>query len=126
MSFTKTPPILPMEVGLERELMMFLLLEVKQIKGLTTALDQEAGINGKWLKPFEPYNISSQRLLQVIIHMAYYAGRGRLEKISERLLNKLYDDIIPIYEAKMERKRRQRPPCPQYMSLLHREIPQKS
>ena len=35
MSFYKTPPILPMEAGPERELMACLLERVKHIKGLT-------------------------------------------------------------------------------------------
>ena len=56
MSFIKNPPILPMDAGPERELMAFLLEKVKQTKGLTTALVQQAGVNAKWLKPDEPHD----------------------------------------------------------------------
>ena len=54
MSYLKTPPILPMEAGPERELMACFLERVKRIKGLTTVLVQTAGVNAKWLKPEEP------------------------------------------------------------------------
>lgn len=110
MSLTKTPPIPPMEEGPERELMAFLFLQVKRIKGLTTALDQQAGVNGKWLKPDEPRNIPSRRLLRVIIHTAHYRGREQFKKDVNRAIDFLFDTVIPHYLRRQVDKHRQRPP----------------
>lgn len=99
-----------MEAGPERELMTFLFLQVKQIKGLTTALDQKAGINGKWLKPNEPYNIPSRRLLRMIIHMAHELGREQFKQKTNHFIEHLFDDILPLYARSLASKQRQRPP----------------
>ena len=86
-----------MEDGPERELMTFLFLRVKRIKGLTTALDQQAGVNGKWLKPDEPRNIPSRRLLRVIIYPAHFRGREQFKKDVNIVIDFLFDTVIPHY-----------------------------
>ena len=58
-----------MEEGMERDLMLFILEEVKDQRGLTTCLDYSAGINGKWLKPDEVYNFRSNILLKILLYM---------------------------------------------------------
>ena len=110
MSLTKTPPILPMEEGPERELMAFLFLQVKQIKGLTTALDQQAGVNGRWLKPDEPRNIPSRRLLRVIIHTAHFRGREQFKKDANQAIDFMFNTVIPHYLRSQADKHHQRPP----------------
>ena len=110
MSLTKTPPIPPMEEGPERELMAFLFLRVKRIKGLTTDLDQQAGINGRWLKPDEPRNIPSRRLLRLIIHTAHFRGREQFKKDANQAIDFLFDVVIPHYIRILASKHRQRPP----------------
>lgn len=84
-----------MEEGPEQKLMAFYLKQVKQTKGLTTVLDNKAGINGKWLKPDEPYNIFSIRLIRTIIHKANFQTRDEFERDVLSLTDFIYDYILP-------------------------------
>ena len=110
MKLFKTPPIPIMEAGPERELMTFLLLEVKQIKGLTTALVQIAGVKSKWLKPAEPRNIPAKRLMRITIHSMHTLGREECKLKANMMIDYMFDHIIPIYVHHLASKRKQRPP----------------
>lgn len=67
-----SPRILLMKDGLECELLKLIITQVKHVKGLTSILSKEAGINGKWIKPEEPYNFSVKRFLRMIIFKVKY------------------------------------------------------
>lgn len=89
MSFHKQR-ILPMKESPERELMTFFLEQVKRTKGLTTVLDRKAGINGKWLKPDEAYNINSSRLLRAFIYKAINQTHDDFEKDVTQFIDFIY------------------------------------
>ena len=110
MSFFKTPPILPMEAGPERELMARILFGVKHIKGLTTALVQKAGVKSQWLKPDESRNITSKRLLRIVLHTMLYLGREESKRRAIALIDYVFDYILPSYVDHLAGKRKQRPP----------------
>jgi hypothetical protein len=110
MSYLKTPPILPMEGGPERELMACFFRKLKHIKGLTTALDQIAGVNGKWLKPDEPHNIPSKRLLRIVLHTMHFLGREECKRRTILAIDYVFDHILPVYVDHLASKRKQRPP----------------
>ena len=113
MSYLKTPPILPMEAGPERELMARFLERVKRIKGLTTALVQIAGVNAKWLKSDEPRNIPSKRLLRIVLETMYNLDREECKERVDSMIDYVYDHILPAYADLVDHqsgKRKQRPP----------------
>ena len=110
MSYFKTPPIPLLEAGPERELMAFLLGKVKHIKGLTTALVQTAGVNAKWLKPDEPRNIPSKRLLRIVLHTMHHLGREECKQRADTMIDYVFDHILPCYVDCLASKRKQRPP----------------
>ena len=114
MNFYKSRPIPLLEAGPERELMVCILERVKRIKGLTTALVQKAGVNAKWLKPDEPYNIPSKRLLRIVLHTMYKLDQDEFKERVNSLIDYTYDHILPTYAKLVDhhaRKRKQRPPC---------------
>ena len=106
----KTPPIPLLEAGPERELMACFLERVKRIKGLTTALVQEAGVNAKWLKPDEPRNIPVKRLLRIVLHTMHFLGREECKRKADTLIDYVFDHILPSYVDHLAGKRKQRPP----------------
>lgn len=110
MQYLKTPSIPPMEAGPERELMACLFRKVKHMKGLTTALDQFAGVNGKWLKPDEPRNIPSKRLLRIVLHSMLFLGREECKRRANQAIDHVFDHILPPYVDYLASKRKQRPP----------------
>lgn len=113
MSFFKTPPILPMEAGPERELMARILFGVKRIKGLTTALVKTAGVNAKWLNPDEPRNFPVKRLLRITLHTMYRLDREEFKQRVDAMIDYTYDHILPTYADYIDHqtgKRKQRPP----------------
>ena len=113
MSFFKTPPILPMEAGPERELMARILFGVKRIKGLTTALVKTAGVNAKWLNPDEPRNFPVKRLLRITLHTMYHLDREEFKQRVDAMIDYTYDHILPTYADYVDHqtgKRKQRPP----------------
>ena len=57
---------IPLMEGHERELMAFVFKQVKQTKGLTSALEKFAGINGKWINPNKPYEVSATKLMRIM------------------------------------------------------------
>ena len=77
MCISKSKSIPLLEEGSERELMTRILFRVKRVKGLTTALVQTAGVNSRWLKPEEPHDIPSKRLLRIVLHTMHFLGRDR-------------------------------------------------
>lgn len=102
------------EAGSERELMARILLGTKRIKGLTRALVQIAGVNAKWLKPDEPRNIPSKRLLRITLHTMYHLDRDEFKQRVDTLIDYTYNHILPIYADQIDHqagKRKQRPPC---------------
>ena len=113
MSYLKTPPILPMEAGPERELMARILFGVKRIKGLTTALVKTAGVNAKWLNPDEPRNFPVKRLLRITLHTMYRLDREEFKQRVNAMIDYTYDHILPTYADYVDHqagKRKQRPP----------------
>ena len=106
-------PISIIEAGPERELMARILFGTKRIKGLTRALVQLAGVNAKWLKPDEPRNIPSKRLLRITLHTMYHLDRKEFKQRVEALIDYTYDHILPAYADQIDHqagKRKQRPP----------------
>ena len=61
----------PME-GIERELMVSIFEDVKGVKGLTTALDEIGGINGKWINPDLPLDIDAVKIIRINVFKALY------------------------------------------------------
>ena len=110
MSFIKSRPIPLMEAGPERELMARLLSGTKRIKGLTKALVQQAGVNAKWLKPDEPHNIPSKRLLRIVLHTMHFLGREECKRRTILAIDYVFDHILPVYVDHLASKRKQRPP----------------
>jgi hypothetical protein len=109
----KSWPISIIEAGPERELMARILFGTKRIKGLTRALVQLAGVNAKWLKPDEPRNIPSKRLLRITLHTMYHLDRKEFKQRVEALIDYTYDHILPAYADQIDHqagKRKQRPP----------------
>lgn len=109
----KTPPILPMEEGPERELMARILFGVKRIKGLTSTLVQEAGVNAKWLKPDEPRNFPVKRLLRITLHSICFLGREEFKQRVDAIIDYTYDHILPDdagSDDHLAGKRKLRPP----------------
>ena len=79
----KKKAIPPME-GQERELMAFVFKQVKQTKGLTSALEKFAGINGKWVNPNKPYEISATKLMRIMaLSMAFWDDEEFFERSQE-------------------------------------------
>ena len=110
MIYFKSRSIPLLETGPERELMARLLSGTKRIKGLTTALDQKAGVNGKWLKPDEPHNIPSKRLLRIVLHTMHHLGREECKRRTILAIDYVFDHILPSYVDHLAGKRKQRPP----------------
>ena len=113
MIYFKSQPIPLIEAGSERELMARILFGTKRIKGLTRALVQIAGVNAKWLKPDEPRNIPSKRLLRITLHTMYHLDREEFKQRVDALIDYTYDHILPTYADQIDHqagKRKQRPP----------------
>ena len=113
MSLIKNRPIPLLEAGPERELMAFLLEKVKQTKGLTTALVQQAGVYAKWLKPDEPRNFPVKRLLRIVLHTMDRLNREECKRKACAMIDNVYDHILPAYSDQVDHqagKRKQRPP----------------
>ncbi len=99
-----------LEAGPERELMTRFLFETKRIKGLTKALVQQAGVNGKWLKPDEPRNIPSKRLLRILLYTMNHLGREECKRRALLAIDYVFDHILPSYVDTLADHRKQRPP----------------
>ena len=113
MTFFKSWPISIIEAGPERELMARILFGTKRIKGLTRALVQLAGVKSQWLKPDEPRNIPSKRLLRITLHTMYHLDREEFKQRVDALIDYTYDHILPDYADMVDHqtgKRKQRPP----------------
>ena len=75
---------IPLMEGHERELMAFVFKQVKQTKGLTSALEKFAGINGKWVNPNKPYEISATKLMRIMaLSMAFWDDEEFYERSQE-------------------------------------------
>ena len=99
-----------LEAGPERELMARLLSGTKRIKGLTKALVQQAGVNAKWLKPDEPRNIPSKRLLRIVLYTMHHPGREECKERANNLIDYVFDHILPSFVNHLASHRKQRPP----------------
>ena len=53
--------------GIQRDVMVYILHQVKGTKGLTQLLDNVGGLNGKWTNPQKAYNLSVDQFLKVVI-----------------------------------------------------------
>ena len=111
MSYFKSKAIPLLEAGPERELMARLLFGTKRIEGLTKALVQTAGVNAKWLKPDEPRNIPSKRLLRIVLHTMNFLGREKCKQRAILAIDHVFDHILPAYVENLADKQKQRPPC---------------
>ena len=66
--YDKTPAL---GAGLAHSVMRFILTQVKSHRGLTSFIERR-GVNGRWLKPDEPYNIRISKFLKVMEIKAHY------------------------------------------------------
>ena len=66
--FDKTPALGP---GLAWSVMNHFLTQVKTHRGLTTFIEHR-GINGRWLKAEEPYDIRFAKLVKILKIKAHY------------------------------------------------------
>lgn len=58
---------IPFMEGKERDVMSIFLEVSKKTRGLTSALDVSAGINGKWINPNNPKNIDAYKVADIFI-----------------------------------------------------------
>ena len=56
-----------LENGLQREVMMFILHQVKNTKGLTNLLKSKGGMNAKWTNPEKAYNHQANQFFKIVI-----------------------------------------------------------
>lgn len=56
-----------LENGLQREVMMFILHQVKNTKGLTNLLKSKGGMNAKWTNPEKAYNLQANQFFKIVI-----------------------------------------------------------
>ena len=110
MIYFKSRAIPLLEAGPERELMARLLSGTKRIKGLTKALVKDAGVKSQWLKPDEPRNIPTKRLLRIVLHTMHFLGREECKERANILIDYVFDHILPSYVDHLAGKRKQRPP----------------
>lgn len=66
--YEKTPHL---GEGTAWSVMNFLLTQVKRHRGLTTFIEKN-GVNGRWLKPDDPYNIRITKLMKIFEKKAHY------------------------------------------------------
>ena len=67
--FKRKTPLLT--EGLACGAMRQLLQQIKGQRGLTSFIEQH-GVNGKWLKTEEPYDITVSKLFRIIAHKAHF------------------------------------------------------
>lgn len=56
----------PLMVSEERELMELFFKQIKRWKGLTSLIEKVGGINGKWINPNSPYEITSTKGMRMV------------------------------------------------------------
>ena len=66
--YDKTPPL---EAGLARCVMHQMLSQIKSHRGLTSFIEHR-GVNGRWLKYYDPYNIRITKFFKIIEVKAHY------------------------------------------------------
>ncbi len=85
--FDKTPIL---GAGLARSFMRHLLTQVKSHRGLTTFIEHR-GVNGRWLKPDQPYNIRITKFFKILEIKAHYQDDEEFlddwEAMGEQFLN---------------------------------------
>ena len=85
--YNKTPLLEP---GLAWSVMNLLLTQVKSQRGLTSFIECH-GINGRWLKPGNPYDIRITKLFKMVEIKAHYQSEDEFledwNAIGEHLLN---------------------------------------
>ena len=62
----------PLMVSKERELMKLFFNQIKRWKGLTSFIEKVGGINGKWINPNSPYEITSTKGMRMVCCKAAY------------------------------------------------------
>jgi len=100
--------ICPMTKGIERKLYSFFLMQTKKVRGFTKFLDQKAGINAKWTKVDEAFNISSETLIKIVINKALFQTRGEFKADVDDFVDYLYDEIIPTYSQDKKNNKKQK------------------
>jgi hypothetical protein len=68
-----------LEEGIQRDVMVYILHQVKDTKGLTHLLDNLGGLNGKWTSPRKAYNLSVDQFLKVVILKIYHQPLPELQ-----------------------------------------------
>ena len=68
----KNHKIEELKEGIQRDVMVYILHQVKDTKGLTHLLDNLGGLNGKWTSPKKAYNLSVDQFLKVVILKIYH------------------------------------------------------
>ena len=63
----KNHKIEELKEGIQRDVMVYILHQVKDAKGLTHLLENLGGLNGKWTSPRKAYNLSVDQFLKVVI-----------------------------------------------------------
>ena len=56
-----------LENSLQRDVMMFILHQVKNTKGLTNLLKKKGGMNAKWTNPEKAYNLQANQFFKIVI-----------------------------------------------------------
>ena len=56
----------PLMESEERELMELFFKQIKRWKGLTSLIEKVGGINGKWINPKSPYEITSTKGMRMV------------------------------------------------------------
>ena len=64
--YSKTK-IKELENGLQRDVMMFILHQVKNTKGLTNLLKKKGGMNAKWTNPEKAYKLQANQFFKIVI-----------------------------------------------------------
>ena len=72
-----------LENGLQREVMMFILHQVKNTKGLTNLLKKKGGMNAKWTNPEKAYNLQANQFFKIVIL-----------KVSRQSMKQLIYDLV--------------------------------
>lgn len=102
-------PIPLMKEGVEKEMMSFILEQIKRSRGLTTIIDQSAGINGKWIKPDAPRNISITLFIRAMLFKIRYQSYDELMRDLKEA-GDYAEFLIRKYGIDTDCSRKQRPP----------------
>lgn len=58
--------------GPEKELMSYFIKQIKKAIGLTSAIERNGGINGKWINPEKPYELQATKMMRMLVVKTLY------------------------------------------------------